>query len=110
MLTRAYPRLASMGPSVQMLARMVFTMSYFAWLWVGSVTRIATTPLGAPGSIACPVAVSNRSTPSVESSFTILPMSASSGTSRRITGSSVMSATASMGRAAFLLPLMRIRP
>ncbi len=101
MLTRAKPRRASIGPSVQMLARMVRTMSYRAWLWLSSWLWMSIIPPAASGE---PALVRSTLHPSSLSSRTMFSMSASSATSRSITGRSVSSAAAISGSAAFLEP------
>ncbi len=94
--TSARPRFASNGPSTQMPARIVLTMSYGA-----STLSLVD---GADDSVPSPSRW--RSSPSSRSSVSMLRMSDRSGTFRSVTGVSpeASSAAAISGSAAFFAP------
>ena len=97
--TRACPCLATSGPSTSTDARIVLTSSYGASVEVSCAARSV-------------MSVPSRSTvtPMPRSSRAIVPTSASGGTFDRCSGSSVSSAAAMIGSAAFLAPATAISP
>jgi len=100
MATRARLRLASSGPSTQMLARIFRTRSYGAWELASSSTQIRTGPSASRETEA----------PRSRSTSAMYRMSATSGTFASVLTPSLSSAAAMSGRLAFFAPLMRTLP